>query len=151
VNAYDNYGPANAGHAMCRGNPGRPESMPGGTASQAFTVGHGVATLNSALLQIDPDSSVTGHLALYVNGNLAATADAVAAGDTRFSFASVAVRQGSSVTLSISFTATSGKIITVYTAGSPGGTFTASNSCSDGAPNVSATSTGLRAVVSGMS
>ena len=38
VNAYENYGGGAAGHAMCRGNPGRPESMPGGTASQTFTV-----------------------------------------------------------------------------------------------------------------
>jgi hypothetical protein len=151
VNAYDNYGPANAGHAMCRGNPGRPESMPGGTASQTFTVPSGVASLSSALVQIDPDSTVTANLTVSVNGTAEATAAAAAAGDTNFSFASVPVQPGDSVTLSITFTATYGKIITVYTAGSPGGTFTASNSCSDGAPSLSTTATGLRAVVSGTS
>jgi hypothetical protein len=149
VAAYDNYGSANAGHAMCRGNPARPESMPGGTTSQTFTVPAGVAALDSARVQIDPDASVTAHAALYVDGALRATANAAAGGDTSFSFTSTAVAAGSHVTLSIAFTATFGKIITVYTAGSPGGTFTASNSCSDGAPSLTTTATGLRAVVSG--
>lgn len=151
VNAYDNYGPANAGHAMCRGNPGNGLSMPGGIASQTFTVPAGVAWLSNAMVQIDPDSSVTAHLALAVNGSVRATATATAAGDTRFSFAPVRVSPGQTVTLSTSFTASYGKIITVYTAGSPGGVFTAANSCPDGAPNVSTSATGLRAVVSGSS
>ncbi|WP_460492419.1 hypothetical protein [Dactylosporangium cerinum] len=102
------------------------------------------------LVQIDPDATVTGHLKVYVNGGLAAD-DAAAAGDTHFSFGAVGVSAGQTVTLSLGFTATSGKIITVYTAGAPGGTFTASNSCPDGAPNVSTSATGLRAVVSGWS
>ena len=136
---------------MCRGNPGNPLSMPGGTVSQTFTVPTGVASLSSALVQIDPDSSVTAHLSIAVNGNTVATADATAAGDTQFEFGPVTVSPGDTVTLTISFTATSGKIITVYTTGSPGGMFTASNSCPDGAPNVQTTSTGLRAVISGMS
>jgi len=59
--------------------------------------------------------------------------------------------QGQTVTLSISFTATYGKIITFYSAGGPGGTLTVSNSCPDGAPSLSTTSTGSRAVVSGRS
>lgn len=151
VDAYANYGPANAGHAMCRGNPGNALSMPGGTASQTFTVPAGVASLTSALIQIDPDSAVTAHLSIAINGTAVATADAIAVGDTRFQFGSIAVNAGETITLSVSFTATYGKIITVYTAGSPGGTFTASNSCPDGAPNVQITSTGLRAVVSGLS
>lgn len=151
VNAYDNYGTANAGHAMCRGNPGRPESMPGGTASQTFAVPVGVGSLSSAMVQIDPDPTVTAHLTVYVNGTAEATADAAATGDTRFSFGPVSVQPGDSMTIAIAFTATYGKIITVYTAGDPGGIFTASNSCSDGAPSFSTTSTGLRAVVSGMS
>jgi len=151
VNAYANYGEPAVGRAMCRGNPGNPLSMPGGTVSQTFTVPVGVASLSSALVQIDPDSSVTAHLSLAVNGNTVATADAAAAGDTQFQFGPVTVSPGDTVTLTISFTATSGKIITVYTTGSPGGMFTASNSCPDGAPNVQTTSTGLRAVVSGMS
>lgn len=86
--------------------------MPGGIASQTFTVPEGVATLSGALVQIDPDSTVT---------------------------------------ISITFSATYGKITTVYTAGSPEGTFTASNSCPDGAPSLSTSVTGLRAVVSGTS
>lgn len=151
VNAYSNYGPANAGHAMCRGNPGNSASMPGGTASQTFTVPSGVASISSALVQIDPDSTVTAHLSVYVNGALAATTASAAAGDTHFSFGPIGVQPGESVMISISFTATYGKIITVYTAGSPGGTFTASNSCPAGAPSMSTSSTGLRAVVSGMS
>jgi hypothetical protein len=44
---YDNYGTANAGRAMCSGDPGRPESMPGGTASQTFTAPAGVRTLTA--------------------------------------------------------------------------------------------------------
>jgi hypothetical protein len=136
---------------MCRGNPGRPESMPGGTASQTFTVPSGVASLDSATVQIDPDSTVTAHLTVLVNGGLQATATAAASGDTNFTFGPVAVKQGDQVALEISLTATYGKIITVYTAGSPGGTFTASNSCSDGAPSLSTSATGLRAVASGWS
>jgi hypothetical protein len=151
VNAYDNYGTANAGHAMCRGNPASPESIPGGTASQAFTVPGGVATLSGALVQIDPDSTVTANLTVYVNGSAAASAAAAASGDTSFTFGPVGVQPGDTVTISITFSATYGKITTVYTAGSPGGTFTASNSCPDGAPSLSTSATGLRAVVSGTS
>lgn len=152
VNAYNNYGSSNVvGRAMCRGNPGNSLSMPGGTASQTFSVPSGVGTLSSALVQIDPDSTVTAHLSLAVNGNVVATTSAAAAGDTHFTFGPVAVSPGDAVTLSITFTATYGKIITVYTVGAPGGTFTASNSCPDGAPSLTTTSTGLRAVVSGLS
>jgi hypothetical protein len=149
VNAYDNYGSANAGRAMCRGNPSQPLSMPGGTVSQTFTVPSGVAAVDDVLVQIDPDASVTGHASLAVNGRVRATVAATAAGDTTFSFARTSVAPGDQITFSITFSATSGKIITVYTAGSPGGTFTTTNTCPDGAPSVSTTSTGLRAVVHG--
>ncbi len=151
VRPYDNYGAANAGRAMCRGNPGNSLSTPGGTASQTFTVPNGVSSIDHVLVQIDPDATVTGHLKVSVNGGLAATADAAAAGDTNFSFGAVRVSAGQTVTLALTFTATSGKIITVYTAGAPGGTFTASNSCPAGAPSLSTSATGLRAVVSGWS
>ncbi|HKV58012.1 MAG TPA: hypothetical protein VJO32_07010 [Ktedonobacteraceae bacterium] len=151
VDAYSNYGPANTGYPICRGNPNNSQSWPGGTVSQTFTVPTGVASLSSALVQIDPDSTVTAHMNLAVNGNVVATADAAAAGDTQFQFGPVSVSAGDVITLSISFTATYGKIITVYTAGSPAGTFTTSDSCPDGASNVSLTNTGLRARVSGMS
>ena len=151
VKPYDNYGPANAGHAMCRGNPSNGASMPGGTVTQSFRVPTGVRSLTSALVQIDPDTSVTAHLTVMVDGRAVASTEAAASGDTNFSFGSVPVSAGQTVTLSISFTATYGKIITVYTAGKPGGTFSASNSCPDGASNVSTSSTGLRAVVLGLS
>ena len=151
VNAYDNYGTANAGRAMCSGNPGRPESMPGGNASQTFSVPAGVRMLTGAKVQIDPNAAVTAHFTVSVNGAAAASTTAAAAGDTHFTFGPVSVAPGQTVKISITFTATSGKIITVYTAGAPGGTFVASNSCSDGAPNVNTSGTGLRAVVLGMS
>ncbi|MEU2616074.1 hypothetical protein ABZ570_31550 [Micromonospora sp. NPDC007271] len=151
VNAYDNYGPANDGHAMCRGNPGNTRSMPGGTLSQTFTVRSGVASLSGAKVQIDPDPSVTAHLSIAVNGFVVASAEEPASGDTHFSFGPVGVTPGQKVQISIYFTATYGKIITVYTSGDPGGTFTASNPCPDGAPSFTTSSTGLRAVVSGLS
>jgi hypothetical protein len=125
--------------------------MPGGTVSQTFTVGSGIAAIDEVLVQIDPDSTVTGHGSLDVNGSRKATSDATAAGDTTFSFSRVAVAAGDQVRFSVTFSATFGKIITVYTAGNPGGQFMTSNSCSDGAPSVSLTSTGLRAVVRGWS
>ncbi len=150
VNAYDNYGSATAGHAMCRGNPARPESMPGGTATQTFTIPPGVASLSSALVQIDPDRTVTAHLTLTINGVVWAATEALAAGDTHFSWPAVPVNPGDQAALSISFTATFGKIITVYSAADIGGTLTYSNSCPDGAPS-GTTENGLRAVVSGLS
>lgn len=150
VNAYSDYGSATAGHAMCRGNPERPESMPGGTATQTFTIPAGVAELSSAIVQIDPDNTVTAHMTLAINGAVHATTTALAAGDTQFSWPAVAVKAGDEASLSISFTATFGKIITVYSAAAVGGTLTYNNSCSDGAPSGS-TANGLRAVVSGFS
>jgi surface antigen len=151
VDAYSNYGQDNlVGHAMCRGNPGDPLSMPGGTGTQTFTVPAGVSTLSSAMVQVDP-ADVTAYLTVYVNGVAQATAAAAAVGDTHFTFGPVSVHQGDTVMLSITFTATYGKIITLYTVGHPGGTFTAQNSCPDGAPSVTVTDGGLRAVVSGMS
>ena len=150
VDAYGNYGSATSGHAMCRGNPGTPSSVPGGTASQTFTVPAGVASLDHALIQIDPDNRVNAHLDVYVDGAHRASADAAAAGDTHFAFPSVAVSPGSTVTFSIGFSASFGKIITVYSAAAVGGTLTIGNSCPDGAPSLS-TPFGLRAVVSGWS
>jgi surface antigen len=149
---YNNYAEGGAGHAMCRGNPGNAASMPGGTASQTFVVPTGVASLDSAVVQIDPDTTVTAQASLAVNGTPKASASAAAAGNTTFTFpSSVPVAAGDTVTLSIAFTATSGKIITVYTVGAPGGTFTANNSCPDGAASITDGGTGLRATVSGWS
>jgi hypothetical protein len=71
--------------------------------------------VNTALVQIDPDTAVTAHATLLVNGAARASSDAAASGDTRFNFPAVGVAGGDQVTLSISFTASSGKIITVYT------------------------------------
>lgn len=148
IRAYDNYGSGAIGHAMCRGNPASSLSMPGGTATQTFTVPAGVATLSSATIQIDPATAVTAHLTVAANGAISTSA-ATAAGDTQFAFGPLAVQPGQVVTLTLSFTATAGKIITVYTVGAPGGTFTASNSCPDGAQSVTVSPAGLRAVVSG--
>jgi hypothetical protein len=122
--------------------------MPGGVATETFTVPPNVASVDTALVQIDPDPTVTAHATLSIDGLARASADALAAGDTTFSFPAVPVQPGDSLSLSISFTATYGKIITVYTVGNPGGTFSASNGCSDGAPSLT-TGEGLRAVISG--
>ncbi len=150
VTVYDNYGTAlQPGHAMCSGNPGRPESMPGGSLTQTFTVPAEVAVITSAMVQIDPNAQVTAHATLSVAGGQNASASAAAAGDTTFQFTALPVSPGQNVTLSISFTATQGKLITVYTAGSPGGSFTARNSCSDGAPSLTRSPAGLRALISG--
>ena len=144
-----NYGSANKGYAMCRGNPGNSLSMPGGTVEQTFTAPSGSVSVTSAMVQIDPAAEVTAHMTLLVNGQARASATAQASGDPRFNLGSVAVSGGDSLTLRISFTATAGKIITVYTAGAPGGTFRTFNSCPDGAPTVTRSDTGLRAVVYG--
>lgn len=149
VTPYDNYGAAIAGKPMCRGNAGQPRSMPGGTVSQTFTVTQ-AASLTSALVQIDPDSTVTAHATLTAAGQQV-SADATAAGDTSFNFSPLHVPADTAATLTISFTATYGKIITIYEAGAPGGMMTVSNSCSDGAPSFSTTSTGLRAQITGTS
>jgi hypothetical protein len=145
---YDNWGQPAVGRAMCRGNLKRPESMPGGTVTQTFSVPDGVDTITRAVVQIDPDDTVAVKAEL-VAGGTTATATAAATGDTTFMFGSVPVVPGQTVTLALSFSATSGKIITVYTTGTPVGTFTAVNECSDGAPDVSTSQTGLRAVVHG--
>jgi hypothetical protein len=152
VNAYDNYGQSNViGRAMCRGNPNNYLSMPGGVATQYFTVPSGVASIDTVLVQIDPAPEVTATLTVLVNGVARVTTATAAAGDTWFNLGAISVSPGNSVALRIAFTATWGKIITVYTVGNPGGRFTAQNSCPDGAPNVDVTSTGLRAVVYGWS
>ncbi|WP_088285213.1 serine/threonine-protein kinase [Kineosporia sp. A_224] len=149
VNVLDNWG-AGFGHAMCRGTPSNSLSMPGGSLTQTFTVPSGVASIDTVLVQIDPDSRVTAHATLYVNGSARASTQAAAVGDTTFSFGTVGVSAGSTVMLSISFTATYGKIITVYTTAQQGGWFVATNDCPDGAPDV-ATAERLRSIFSGWS
>ena len=151
MDAYNNYGPANEpGHAVCRGNPNESQSMPGGVVTQSFTVPSGIADLDSATIQIDPDSTVTATLTVS-DGGASVTASSPAGGDTVFNFPAISVNPGDTVTLTLSFSSTYGKIITVYDAGNPGGTMTVSNSCPDGAPNYTTTNSGLRATVSGMS
>lgn len=151
VDAYSNYGQSNLwGHSMCRGNPAVPLSMPGGVGTQTFTVPSGVASLASAKIQIDP-APVTAQLTVAVNGQVEANTSAAAVGDTYFNFSPITVHRGDTITLTITFSATSGKIITLYTVGNPGGVFTSRNSCPDGASNDTVTNGGLRAVVSGMS
>ena len=85
-----------------------------------------------------------------MNGDLRATSDATAAGDTRFNFPSVPVRSGDQVSFAFTLSATFGKIITTYSAAAVGGTLMVSNSCPDGAPSFSSAN-GLRAIVSGWS
>lgn len=149
VDLYSNYGQASAGHAMCRGNPGRPESMPGGRVEQSFTAPAEALSVTRATVQIDPDPTVVATATLLVNGQPRAVTSAAATGDTRFDFAPVGVAAGDLVTLRLDFTANFGKIITVYSAGSPGGTLETFNSCPDGAPSFTTSSTGLRAVITG--
>lgn len=149
--AYSNYGPASAGFLMCLGNPGRPESMPGGTVSQTFTVPAGMTSIDHALVQMDPDAILTRRTAsmtVYVNGSPRASTAANPSGDTHFSFSSVGVSAGATVTISITFSGSFGKLIALYRAANVGGTLTASNSCPDGAASF-ASGDGLRAVVSG--
>jgi hypothetical protein len=135
---------------MCRGNQGNTASMPGGTVTETFTA-DAAGTINSAKVQIDPDTTVTATAVLSVNGTDMASNSQPASGDTVFTFSPVTVKTGDTVSLRISFTATYGKIITIYQVGNPGGTFSVSNSCPDGAPTFTRTDTGLRAVVSGTS
>jgi hypothetical protein len=101
-------------------------------------------------VQIDPAAAVTAHATLIVNRSARARNATSAAGDTHFSFSPVAVAPGDEVKLSITFSATEGKLIAIYAAAVVGGTFTAHNSCSDGAQSFSKAN-GLRAVVSGWS
>jgi hypothetical protein len=146
---YDNYGATTQGVPMCRGNQGNPASMPGGTVTQTFTA-NANGTINSTKVQIDPDNTVTAAAVLNINGTDMASNSEPASGDVVFTFSQVAVKAGDTVSLRISFTATYGKIITVYQVGNPGGTFSVANFCPDGAPTFTRTDTGLRAVVSGM-
>jgi hypothetical protein len=149
---YDNYGPANQGYPMCTGNPNRPESMPAARVSQTMTVPEGVGELRWARVQIDPQPNTTVTAQLLVNGSIRATDTDTAAGDSIFHFedAHVTVSPGDTAELTFTFAATWGKLVTIYSAGSPGGTFKAENSCSDGAPTFTKTNTGLRAQVFGI-
>ena len=150
VTVYDNYGAALTGYAVCRGNPGRPESMPGGTVSQTYTVPPGVSTLTGAVVQIDP-APVTVAATLSDGGAIVAQASATAAGDTTFNFGSVTVKPGDAITLTLTMTATSGKITTVYSAAGTPGQFTITDTCSDGATNITTAAAGLRSKLLGIS
>jgi hypothetical protein len=150
VNAYDNFAPVtSAGHAMCLGNPGRPESMPGGTVTQAFVVPAGVAAIDTVKMDVDPNSQATLTLTVSTStGTWSATT--VPTGDTTtFAVGRIVVSPGEGVTLTVRFSSTLGKLLTVYTVGSSSSVFTARNSCSDGAPNYDGSA--LRAVVYGWS
>ncbi|WP_375474390.1 fibronectin type III domain-containing protein [uncultured Jatrophihabitans sp.] len=148
VNAYDNYAlNPRTGHAMCRGNPNNSLSDPGGTATQTFTVPSGVATLNTVTTQVDT-APVSTTATLRIGGvNEQDTEPAT--GDVTFHFAPIDVSAGEQGSVTFSFSATAGKIITLYTIPGSLGTFTASNSCPDGAPNYSSSTDQLRATISG--
>ncbi|MEV0133044.1 DUF4407 domain-containing protein [Dactylosporangium sp. NPDC050688] len=153
VKAYDNYGPVTtAGIPMCAGNPGRPESMPGGSVSQTFAVPNGVAYLDAALVQIDFNADMTVHATLSVNGTAKASNDQTPNNDTTFRFPRVPVRAGDTVTLTLTWTGRKGKLDTIYMTGNPPTShLVITNTCSDGAPSLNRTDTGLRAVISGWS
>ncbi|WP_436524808.1 DUF4407 domain-containing protein [Actinoplanes sp. HUAS TT8] len=152
VKAYDNYGPVTtAGIPMCAGNPGRPESLPGGSVTQTFTVPAGVAYLDRATVQIDVNVSMTVRAALLVGGVEQASDEQIADNDTVFMFSRVRVRAGDTAALRLTWTATKGKLDTIYLTGNPGGHLTIVNTCSDGAPSLDRTNIGLRAVVGGRS
>lgn len=153
VKAYDNYGPVTtAGVPMCAGNPGRPESMPGGSVSQTFAVPNGVANLDTALVQIDFNADMTVHATLSVNGTAKASNDQTPNNDTTFTFPRVSVRAGDTVTLTLTWTGRKGKLDTIYMTGNPPAShLVITNTCSDGAPSLNRTNTGLRAVISGWS
>ena len=152
VTVFDNYADATGQHYVCRGNPDRRESMPGGVVAQSFTVGAGVAQVDSATVQIDGDPRITVHAQLLVGDTPKANADVAAANDTHIDFGQVAVRPGDTVTLKLTLSATFGKLVYMYSAGPPANAthFSIANSCSDGAEPVDTTSTALRAQVFGV-
>jgi plastocyanin len=150
VRIYDNYGSANRGYPVCNGNPSRPESMPGGTVSQTTVVPAGISSLHQVQMQIDWLQNMTAQLQLRVNGQVrtTATASSASGNDPVFNLNRVQVKEGDTVEFAVTFNSSFGKLVSVYTAGTPGGTFRLQNNCSDGAPNVGPlTSTGLRAVI----
>lgn len=159
IDVYTNWDTAGiSGHAVCSGNPARPESWPGGDVTQTFTVPDGVGAINSALVQIDPQPDSVAHATL-ATGRRSATADQTPTGDTTFIFERLPVRPGEEVTLTISFSSLAEgatKIITVYSLGHQGGALRVHNTCPDGAPSVNdgpgttaAPIDGLRAVILG--
>ena len=149
VTVYDNYGTAVTGYPVCRGNPGRPESMPGGTVSQTYTVPSGVSALTKAIVQID-SAPVTVNATLSDRGTIVAQTNTAASGDTTFNFGTVPVIPGDLVTLTLTMTATSGKIITVYSAAGMPGQLTITDTCSDGATNIRTSTVGLRSKLLGI-
>jgi len=151
VKVLDNYtDAAQPGIPICLGNPSRPESVPGGVVTQTVTVPDGVAAVDSAMVQIDPNSGATATATLSGSGG-SVTTSATPSGDTSFAFPRLSVSAGSSLTLTIRFSSQQGKLITVYKTGTVAGSFRVENSCSDGAPSLSPSPYGLRATISGWS
>jgi hypothetical protein len=62
-------------------------------ATQTFTVPSGIAALTEAVVEIGPDSTVTVHASLSVNGTQHADTTSTAAGDTTFGFGTVPERR----------------------------------------------------------
>lgn len=155
IKVYDNYGTVTtAGTPMCAGNPGRPESMPGGSLTQSFTSG-AAATLTSARIQIDPNAALTVTAVVNVNGVDMTSTMAVPAADTDFTFSPVNVNAGDAVGIKLTWSGSpipglNPKLDTIYTVGVPGGTLSVINTCPDGAPTYTTTGTGLRAIISGI-
>ena len=124
--------------------------MPGGTVTQTYTVPPGVSSLTGAVVQIDP-APVTVSATLSDGGTVVAQTSATAAGDTTFNFGAVPVKPGNVVTLTLTMTATSGKITTVYSAAGTPGQLTITDTCSDGATNITTATAGLRSKLLGIS
>jgi hypothetical protein len=116
-----------------------------------MTVPSGVFYVTQVMVQIDPaPSQVSADLQIFDNGNLIYDAAQGTSGDTVWSFGAIGVNPGDQLTIQISFSANFGQIITVYQVGNPGGTLTVSNSCPNDSTSFSTSSSGLRAVVSGL-
>ena len=103
VTVLNNYTDAvQSGIPICLGNPSRPESIPGGIVTQTVTVPDGVAAVDSATVQIDPNSGATATATLSGSGG-SVTTSATPSGDTSFAFPRLSVSAGSSLTLTIRF------------------------------------------------
>ena len=154
--SYNNdNGGAVTGQAMCRGNPNYSlgHDMPGGSFSQTLSVPSGVGTINSVNIQVDSGATQVTSLNLSVNGSVRASGQITGTSGGTWSFYDVAVSAGDGVTVSGSLSdpgdVASGQIATIYSQGSPGGTFSWSNSCVQDNQSGSTGSTGLKMRVSG--
>jgi hypothetical protein len=157
IKFYNNWGKTTDGHAMCTNNTARPESIDlgkvKGKVTQTFVAPKDAWAISSATIQIDQQVATIVTAELALPNHRSVTAKAFAANDTSFVFPRTMVTPGDTITLSLTFSSAAeapSKLVTIYTAGEPGGTFAAINNCPDGAENVGpTTATGLRAIIKG--